>query len=355
MIMTKAKTGQNSKMKINKIVLSGLCLLLLVAIPSCTDSSDNNDPAKQEKVRNIVITMIAKSAANPVFLSAKTGAEKEAENLSEKYSKISVTVKWSTPETESATEQAKLIRDAIKAKTDAIIISCSDIDSITPAINEAVDAGIQVMTFDSDAPKSKRFAYFGPDDIALGEAVLTELSRLIGGKGKIAILGGNENAPNLIQRVNGIKKAIAANKGIELVGVFYHPENEAAAIAEMMRVQELHPDLAGWAMVGGWAMFGKELMNKIEPGKIKIVAVDALPEQLEYIEKNYAQVLFGQPTFRWGKVTVETVIEKIYRNKKVDEIIRLSPIPVTIDNLGGWSRQLRAWGYQNIPDNYLRM
>ena len=104
-------------------------------------------------------------------------------------------------------------------------------------------------------------------------------------------------------------------------------------------------------MVGSWAFFGEKLLNNIEPGKIKIVAVDALPVQFEYIEKNYVQVLLGQPTFTWGEITVQTVIDKIYLKKKVEEIIRLNPIPVTIKNLGGWSRQLRAWGYKEIPKN----
>jgi ribose transport system substrate-binding protein len=97
------------------------------------------------------------------------------------------------------------------------------------------------------------------------------------------------------------------------------------------------------------------LKSLIEPGKIKIVSVDALPVQLEYIEKNYVQVLLGQPTFTWGEISVETVIDKIYLNKKVKEIIRLNTIPVTIENLGGWSRQLKAWGYKDISEKYLIM
>jgi ABC-type sugar transport system substrate-binding protein len=108
-------------------------------------------------------------------------------------------------------------------------------------------------------------------------------------------------------------------------------------------------------MVGSWAFFGEKLKSIIEPGKIKIVAVDALPVQLEYIEKNYVQVLLGQPTFTWGEVTVQAVIDKIYLKKKVEEIIRLNTIPVSIKNLGGWSRQLRAWGYTEIPEKYLIM
>jgi ABC-type sugar transport system substrate-binding protein len=139
------------------------------------------------------------------------------------------------------------------------------------------------------------------------------------------------------------------------VGTYFHSETEADAIAVMNEVIKLYPDLKGWAMVGSWAFFGQRLKDVIEPGKIKIVAVDALPVQLEYIEKDYVQILLGQPTFTWGEVSVQTVIDKIYLNKKVKEIIRLNTIPVTIENLGGWSRQLKAWGYKDVPEKYLGM
>jgi len=342
-------------MKLKKIITIKILIVILVLISGCKENNDEQEGKNSKGTKTIFITMIAKSSSNPVFLSAKTGAIAQALKISEKYSKLDVVVNWKTPEIENASEQARIIRNAIQDGTNAIIVSCSDIDSLTSAIDKAVDSGLPVMTFDSDAPDSKRFAFYGPDDIEMGKTLMNELAKLIGGKGKIAILGGNKEAPNLQERIKGIKKAASDYKGIELVGEFYHPENETEAVAEMLRVQSLYPDLKGWAMVGGWPMFGKELMNKIEPGKIKIVAVDALPVQLEYIEKNFAQVLLGQPTFKWGEVSVGMVIDKIYLHKKVDELIRLSPIPITLKNLGGWSRQLRAWGYEGIPEKYLIM
>ena len=60
------------------------------------------------------------------------------------------------------------------------------------------------MTFDSDAPDSKRFAFYGPDDLEIGKKLMNELAGLIDGKGKIAILGGNKMATNLQERVEGI-------------------------------------------------------------------------------------------------------------------------------------------------------
>jgi ribose transport system substrate-binding protein len=268
---------------------------------------------------------------------------------------IDVKINWKTPEVEDANEQAEIIREAVRGGTDAILVSCSDEDSLTSAINEAVETGVHVMTFDSDAPDSKRFSFYGPDDVEMGKTIMDRLAQLMDENGKIAILGGNEFAPNLQERVKGIREAAADFPGIQIVGEFYHPENESDAVAEMLRVNELYPDLKGWAMVGGWVTFGSTLLNEIDPGQYSIVAVDALPVQLVYIEKNYVQVLLGQPTFRWGEISVETIIDKIHLDKEIDEIIRLKPLPVTIDNLGGWSRQLRAWGYEGLPDKYLIM
>lgn len=342
-------------MKITRYFLSLMIVGITFFTMGCQDVADELAGVEPEGVDSLNITMIAKSSSNPIFISAKKGAFQEAENLSDKYSMLHVEVDWRTPVNESPTEQSEIIRNAVKNGTDVILVSCSDRDTLTVAINEAVDNGVPVMTFDSDAPESKRFSFYGPDDVEMGKMLMDRLAALIDENGTVAVLGGNKTAPNLEQRLIGIKEAAKQYPDIEIVGVYYHAETEADAIAQMDSVQQQYPNLKGWAMVGSWAMFGDRLMDKIEPGSVKIVAVDALPVQLKYVEKNYAQVLLGQPTFRWGKVSLETVVEKLHLKNEVKEIIRLNPIPVTIENLGGWSRQLKAWGYENIPEKYLVM
>jgi ribose transport system substrate-binding protein len=340
------------KQWLRKNMLIGVSLLLIIG---CQDVADELVGKKPEGAKTINITMIAKSATNPVFLSAKVGAEAAAKELSEKYSMIDVNIQWLTPKIESAYGQEEKIQSAVKNGTDAIIVSCSDDSILTKAINSAVDNGIIVMTFDSDAPNSKRFAFYGPNDEEIGRNVMDEVAGLIGEKGEVAILGGSKSAPNIQKRVEGIRKAAAKFENIKIVGEFYHPENAEESAAEVLRVNSLYPNLKGWAMVGGWPFFDNKLMDKIEPLKMKIVAVDALPVQLPYIEKGVVTTLFGQPTFRWGKVCVEKIVDKLHHEKEVDEINLMKLIKVSTDNLGGWSRQLRAWGYKGIPDKYLVM
>jgi len=332
----------------------GFASLFLITI-ACQTLTDEIVGKKPEDTKIINITMIAKSSANPVFLSARIGAEDAAKDLSEKYSSLEVNIDWRTPLREDAKEQAERILNAVQDGTDAILVSCSDENILTTAIDEAVDRGVPVMTFDSDAPNSKRFAFYGPNDLEIGENVMNELVNFMGDQGQVAILGGNPEAPNMQKRVQGVQNAAAKYPGIKIVGVFYNPEIAADAAAEVLRVNKTYPELKGWAMVGGWPFFNDTLLNKLEPGKIKIVAVDALPVELPYIEKGIVQLLFGQPTFKWGKVSVEKIIDKIYLDKDVPVINEMKLIPVSKANLGGWSRQLRAWGYDGIPVRYLKM
>ncbi len=304
--------------------------------------------------RGLKIAMIAKSSTNPVFLSARTGAEAAAKELSQKNG-VPIEIAWLTPPAEDGQVQAQRIAQAVNEGASAVLISCSDAGKVTGAINDAVDRGVPVMTFDSDAPQSKRFAFYGVDDIKTGEAVMRELAPLMNGKGKVAILAGNQNAPNLRNRVAGVKQEAAKSPGIAIVDTFYHIETPQDAAAEVIRVQNAYPEVTGWAMVGGWPLFTQTLLTDLDPKKVKIVAVDALPAELAYVEKGLAPVLLAQPTYMWGYVSVQKIVDKVHLKQDVPQIIPMELVKVTKDNLGTWARQLKDWGFTDVPDAYLKL
>ena len=88
---------------------------------------------------------------------------------------------------------------------------------------------------------------------------------------------------------------------------------------------------------------------------MKIVAVDALPVQLPYVEKGLAPVLLAQPVYLWGSVGVQTIYDKVVAKKDVPERIPMELVRVTRESLGSWARQLRDWGFTDVPDAYLKM
>jgi ribose transport system substrate-binding protein len=193
------------------------------------------------------------------------------------------------------------------------------------------------------------------DDEKTGQAVMDELAAQMGNKGTIAILAGNQNAPNLRKRVDGVKQAAAARyPDMKIAGTFYHIETAQDAAAEVIRVQNAYPQVQGWAMIGGWALFTQTLLTDLDPAKVKIVSVDGLPAELAYVEKGLAPVLLAQPTYQWGYVGVQRIFDKIQLKQDVPQIIPMELVRVTKDNLGQWAKQLKDWGFTDVNPEYLK-
>jgi ribose transport system substrate-binding protein len=300
------------------------------------------------------IAMIAKSSTNPVFLSARTGAEAAAAELSKEHG-VNVKINWLTPPSENAELQAQRIAQAVNSGANAILVSASDAGKITGAINEAVERGVPVMSFDSDAPDSKRFSFYGGDDHAMGSQVMSELAKQMNGKGKIAILSGNQNAPNLQKRVQGVLDEAKKYPGITIVNTFYTIETPQDAAAEVLRAQQAYPEIQGWAMIGGWALFTRALITDLDPSKVKIVSVDALPVELAYVDAGLTPVLLAQPTYLWGYQSVHTIFDHVYLKKDVPAHVQMELVRVSKENLGDWARQLQEWGYPDVDQKYLSL
>ena len=304
--------------------------------------------------KTFTIAMIAKSSTNPVFLSGRKGAEVAAEELSKAHN-MTVKIDWLTPPNEDGTVQAQKISQAVNGGANAILFSASDPGKVVGAINEAVDRGVPVMTFDSDVPDSKRFSFYGGDDEMMGKQVMDELSAQMGGKGKVAIIAGNQNAPNLQKRVKGARDAAKAFPGITIIDAFYHQETPQDAAAEVLRVKNAYPDVNGYAMIGGWALFTTTLLTDLDPKKVKIVSIDALPAELAYVEAGLAPVLFAQPVYNWGYVSVKTIFDKVVLKKEVPAHVQMDLIKVSKENLGAWARQLRDWGFTDVDPKFLAL
>ena len=201
---------------------------------------------------------------------------------------------------EDPTLQAQRISEAVNAGANAILLSASDAGKLVGAVDEAVARGVPVMTFDSDVPQLEAVLVLRRRRRVDGHAGDAGAGEADGRQGQVAILAGNQNAPNLQKRVEGVKEAAKKYPGITILNTFYHAETPQDAAAEVMRAQNAYPDIQGWAMIGGWALFTPSLLTDLDPKQVKIVPVDALPVELPYVDDGLAPVLFAQPTVSLG-------------------------------------------------------
>jgi len=318
-------------------ILAAGCL----AFTGCTKKADS---AGEGGKRKILIGFIGKNLTNDVFQAAQTGAKHAAKELSEKYG-VEVELEIRTPNDEDATKQAEAIEALTRQGALGIAVSCSEANTVQPAIDKAVSKGVAVMCFDSDAPSSKRFAYYGTDDKACGERTLDELAKAMGGKGTIAILGGNQSAPNLQARVAGAKAALAKYPDMKLnePGVFYHVETPEKSAEAVQTAQNANPGIQGWAFIGGWPLFTTDAL-KWPAGSVKVASVDALPAQLGYLKSGHVEVLLAQDCYGWGTQSMKILLEKIIENKQPADARVVDPLTrVTKENVDEFGKNWEKW------------
>ena len=299
-------------------------------------------PLAARAAKTYTLGMIAKSQGNQFFEAAHAGANDAARELGAKYG-ITIKIDWRTPNEEDAQKQAEYVEQLILNGADGIIISCSDANKLTDAINKAVRQGLPVVTFSGDAPASKRMVSLGIDDFKCGEQTLEDLAGLLNGKGVVAAIDGNPNATNLQKRAAGFRAAALRHPGIKLLDVYYHKETPADAVARIEQVMQANPDVTGWGFLGGWPLFTDHAL-KWSPGAVKCVSVDALPPELGYVRSGHVQMLLSQDVYGYGYRAVERLIGKLHLQKDPPHVVEDSALTaVTKENVDAFAKNWEKW------------
>jgi len=246
--------------------------------------------------------VMPKSLDLPVFNYARTGAERAARELG------NIEVIWRAPETADQLRQKEILESFITQRVDGIAISCTNGDFLTATIDKAVAAGIPVVTWDADAPASKRLAFYGVDDKAAGRIMGEEAVRLLGGKGEVAIIT-SVGAVNLQRRLEGVKEVLAQHPDVKVIEVFDIKEDAVRCSEIIASATNRYPKLAAWISVGGWPVFTRNALTAVDPARTKFISFDTVPPALDLLREGKVQVLLGQKYFGWGSESVKLLAD----------------------------------------------
>lgn len=248
--------------------------------------------------RELRFAVIPKALDIPVFNYAKIGAERAAAELG------NVRIEWRAPDTADQLKQKEILESFITQRVDGIAISALNGDFLTDTINRAIDAGIPVITWDSDAPKSKRIAFYGVDDLESGRIMGDQTIKLLNGRGKVAIIT-SVGATNLQRRLDGVREALAKAPGIQIAEV-YDIKEDVVRCAEIIATgSRRYPDLGAWISVGGWPVFTRNALAGVDPAKTKVISFDTVESAIALLREGKVQILLGQKYFGWGSEPVK--------------------------------------------------
>lgn len=314
-------------------------LVCVVVLAACLFGLVNCQP------KGTTIAMIPKSLDNPVFLDSKTGGEKAAKELGVQFI-------WTGSNTADAANQVTVIEGLIQKKVDGMIISVNDAGALKDVIDRAVAAGIKVACFDSDSKDSKRAFYCGTDNTVAGKACGAAMVKLVNEKklsGTItcAILTGGLGAPNLNERIQGFKDAVAAEKiDLKYTTTLACDDDTNKAVELMEQYIKANPKLQTFFVAGGWPYFsapGSMPNTKawIAKGGI-LVSMDSFYPVLLAMKDGLANALVGQDFVAMGDKSVRAMYDLV-KGKQVPEFVGTGIVNVDSSNLDSVIASTTPW------------
>ncbi len=284
--------------------------------------------------QDITIAVIPKVAV-PFFDDCNTGAQAAADAAGVGY-------QWVVPQNTQGATQVKIMEDLIARHVSGIAISVNEPKSVEGVIKQAIDAGIKVVTFDSDSAGSARSLYIGTINKQAGVTMGNSMAEKLGGKGKVAIITGQLGASNLNERIDGVKEALAAFPGIQIVATEGTEDDLAKAVSVTEAILRGNPDLAGifgMSQVGGPAV-AKVLAQKEfadRKGAVAVFAFDDLPDTIQGVKDGYINGIMVQRPVTMGKLAVEQLVAQI-KGAAPGGNIDTGVTVVNADNLGSYTK-----------------
>jgi ribose transport system substrate-binding protein len=297
-----------------------------------------------------VVIQIVTNGVSPFWDPMEIGMNRAA-------AKYGCDASWSGPQTAQIPDQIRLIESAVARKVGGMAVSAIDAQALTRTIDQAVDAGILTITFDSDAPKSKRLIYIGTNNYKAGQAAGEEAKKLFPAGGKIVAFVGNRSAENARDRENGFKDALKGTN-IEVVDVLEDQKDPSRARKNAEDVIQARKEVNG--LLGLYSYNGPAIVDAVTAanaaGRYQIMAFDAEPKTLQALEKSQIAFTVVQKPYEFGYRSVEFLfkaktegVEKAKQalNVPADGIVDTGVDIITPEKYPEFKRQMEELGIKS--------
>lgn len=228
-------------------------------------------------------------------------------------------------------------RSAVAKKPAGILVSVSNSSLMAPEIDAAINAGIPVITMDSDAPESKRLYFIGTNNLEAGRLGGHRVAAQLNGKGNVAFIT-IPGQPNMDERLKGYKEVFDSYPGIKVVDVFNMQGDSGSAMDKAGEyIGRTGPNKVD-AIICLEASAGKDVGEKIKRSGVKdrlIVAMDLEVGTLLLVKDGTIDSTISQKPYTMGFLGLKALDEiHHYPVKPLSKDFGLdpfSPFPAFVD------------------------
>jgi ribose transport system substrate-binding protein len=252
------------------------------------------------------IALISKGFQHQFWQAVKAGADQAGKDLG-------VTVTFEGPETESQVDrQMDMLAAALSRNPDAIGFAALDSQAATPLLQQAKDAGIPVIAFDSGVDSDIPLTTATTDNVAAAALAADVMAELIGGEGKVAIVAHDQTSRTGIDRVEGFSNRIKeAYPNIEVVSVQYGGGDQLASTEITKSILLANPDLKGIFGANEGSVLGVANGKQELGSSVVVIGYDSGAAQKALIESGVIAGAITQNPVGIGYQTVQAAVSAL--------------------------------------------
>ncbi len=274
------------------------------------------------------VALVAPHPGDDYYNAARQGALEAAAEVD------GVQLSYTSPASEDATLQAKLINDLITQRYDAIIVAPVASDVVIAACVRALQSGIKVISIDRPLPPDARNLHLASPDLSLaGPGLLQILNTALGKTGEVALLSTSPTGGDHLAMVKALQKEWQKPDYAELVLVttVFGEGDTQKSYAETLAIIQAYPNLRGIIApaLGGVAGAARAVMDMGRGNVIKVTGI-GLPSRL--VAAVQAGVVPGFVT--WSPVDVGYAATRIAISLAKNEAVVLANAPLQAGRLG---------------------
>ena len=255
-----------------------------------------------------VIAVIPKGTSHVFWVNVQQGALDAGKEFG-------VEVLWNGAPTETDyARQIQIVDSMVAQRVDAIAVAPTERTALVTPVERAVAAGIPVTVFDSGLDSTNYMSFVATDNVEAGRLGARTLAKLIGGKGKVALIMHAPGSGSTMDREKGFSEVIEREyPNIQIAARQFGMSDRAKARAAAENILTAHADLNGMFASSEPSSVGAALAINARglSDQVKLVAFDSSETMIDDLRGGAIKAMVVQDPHKLGFEAVRTLVEKL--------------------------------------------
>ncbi|HEX9462968.1 MAG TPA: substrate-binding domain-containing protein [Alphaproteobacteria bacterium] len=272
---------------------------------------------------------------NPLYIAMLKGIRARADELGWKVLTVSAN--------EDKQKQINGVQDLVARGVKGILISPIDATGVNAAYDAAAAAHVPIISVARGSASPNQTLHVAMDEKGVGRDIGEWTAKTLGGKGKVAFLGGPAGAPTFRNLWEGYSEALAKQPGIQVVFRNDGPLTRERGVKQAEDVMVANPDIAAIYCANDDVALGAQqaVTAAGKKGAILVTGMNGVPPALRAVKDGGLSMTVELNPVLWGRLGVD-VMAGYLKGEKYQQQVFIKHVIIDQGNIDEVLKRLQA-------------